>query len=619
MRANFVVSDYRRIWLEGAKRLYTVEPYVRYRLERTGNIGDYEEIVVAPFRRQTSADLQKDHDLVQLKFDKYIDILSWRLNKAHGTDYSAAFWRRALSLSFERHITFCYEMFANCEAYFDPVKHDCRVLSKSSYRVPADFDEQRIFFQHSDFGQEQLFSIYMHVFHPAVLKTLDARFERNSEREPEKPKKSLLSKVLEQGFSKATFEKVLTKVLERYYAGSVHKLGFMGSFFSAKNQNLLMLRSKGAIYPLKWGTESGGEGQPLYAEAREALALVQDGLDRFDRYFFASLEHCLPRIFVEDFKKVERHYSDYFQGFKDLEYVTSEGWLSSSSLSIALALLKERGVKHIYNEHNYYEHPWVGSMIPKEASLADIFISMGWENGKIPNLIKGASLFDFKLEGKPEKIHKICFIGSGASAKRPNYTASYGWACENAPKYFDFVRRFFEGLTEAARGEMIYRGYPLVNFENWLAYDQDFMLEPYLKQLQRHTDRSVPGKLLMLQSELVVIDYISTSYIESMTMDIPTVFFWNPEAYYLGADYADFFAPLVSAGICQTDPAAAARFVESIKDEPQKWWRQEAVQKAKDEFLRKNVGNPEVLVDLLLAYSGTKGKPPSFQGGKDGR
>lgn len=597
---NFIISDYQPLWLEGATRLYVLEPYVQYRLEKTGRLSAYGEVIVAPYRRKSAQDLDKDHELVQLKFDKYVVLLAGRLNKVHGTSYGPAFWRRALSLSFERHITFCHEMFANCETYFDPAKHDCRVLSKSSYHVPAEFDDQRVFFQHSDYGQEQLFSLYMHVFHPAGLKTVDARFERNPKRDAAAPKKSMAARLLAQGFSKATFEKVLTKVLERYYSGRVHKIGILGSFFTAANQNLLMRLSEGAIYPLAWGTQPGSDAEPLSRDSRALLARGEAGFDSFDRYFFASLEHCLPRIFVEDFKRVEKHYSDYFEGFKDLEYVTSEGWLSSSSLSIALALLKERGVRHIYNEHNYFEHPWVGSMIPKEASLADIFVSMGWSSDRIPNLVRGASLFDFGSDKKPEKLYKICFIGGGGTAKRPNYTASYGWACENAPKYLDFVRRFLGALGGKTLSEMIYRGYPLLNYEDWLAYDQDYLLSPYSKQMLRHADITVPGKLIMLQSDLVVIDYISTSYIEAMIMDIPMVFFWDPEAYYLKPEFSDFFAPLVSAGICQTDPVKAAAFVESIKDDPRKWWNQEAVQKAKNEFLSKNLGRPKVMIDFLL-------------------
>jgi len=596
---NFIVSDYRKIWLEGARRLYTVEPYVRYRLERTGNISDYDEIIVAPFRRRSSSDLQKDHNLVQIKFDKYVGILAERLNKVHGTNYGSAFWRRALSLSFERYITFCHEMFANCEEYFDRAKHDCRVLSKSSYHTPAEFDDQRVYFQHSDYGQEQLFSLYMHAFYPEGLKTIDDRFRRNETRDSAPP--SLLRRLLKHGFSMAAFEKVKSRLLAAYYSGRPHKVGILGSFFPAKYVNLLMRRSKGGIYPLEWGAVPGApESRPLSPQSRALLAKGQPDFDKFDSFFFSSLESCFPRIFVEDFKNIERHYSVYFSGFRELEYVTSEGWLSSSSLSIALALLKERGVRHIYNEHNYFEHPWIGSMIPKEASLADIFVSMGWSSAKIPNLVKGASLFDFASDKKPEKLYKICFIGGGGTAKRPNYTASYGWACENAPKYLDFVRRFLGALSDKTLTETIYRGYPLRNYEDWLAYDQDYLLRPYSKRMLRHGDITVPGKLIMLQSDLVVVDYISTSYIEAMIIDIPVVFFWDPEAYYLKPEFSDFFAPLISAGICQTDPVKAAAFVESIKDNPLKWWNQDSVQKAKDEFLNKNLGRPEVMVDFLL-------------------
>lgn len=596
MKYNFIVSDYRKLWIERATHLFIVEPYVYYQLKKDGHVLDYDDVEVAPYRHQSSADLEKDHNFVQLKFDKYVNILAERLNQIHGKSYSMPFWKRVLSLSFERYITFLHEIFDNCELYFNADRHDCYVLSKKSYYIPLDFDDQRNFFQHSHYGQEQIFSLYMHNFYPDVLKTKEHQFKTNKERIPEKP---LVLRLLKQDFSRAFFEKVKQKLLEKYYSCKTHEIGIMGSFFSARYLNLLMIKSKGSIYPIKWNIDLKGD-DILLRDNRKFLSEKQHDFDKFDRFFFSSIEYCLPKIFVEYFEKVENYYIKYFMKYKELKFITSEAWLNSNSLSIALALLKERGVRHIYNEHNYFEHPWVGSLIYKVVSLSDIFVSIGWYSNRIPNMVKGASLFEFTPNIRLKKQYKICYVSGIPLVKRPNYTAAYGESAENAPKYIDFVRLFFENLSYETRREILFRGYPKSNPEGWLCYDLKFMLDPYLKHVKKFDNTSASGKLLMLQSNLVIVDYIGTSYLEALIMNIPTIFFLNPDTYYLSNDYSDFFDSLISVGICQTGPIVAAHFVESVKEDPEKWWMQETVQKAKDDFLQKNIGKPEVMINYLL-------------------
>lgn len=605
MKYNFIVSDYRKLWIEDISRLFILDPYVYFQLKKGGNITNYDDVIVAPHRRKSCSDLEKDHNYVQLKFVKYVNILSERLNQIHDTCYGMPFWRKTLSLSLERYITFLYEMFQNCELYFNLNKHDCYVLSKESYHTPFDFDEQRNDFQYSNYGQEQMYSIYMHIFYPSGLKTLNCNYKYKGkvESSTKSTKISLIIRLLKQDLSRVTLEKVKRLLLNKYYSRNDIVIGIMGSFFSRKYLDLLVKESKGSIYPISWNIDQKDDGT-LFLNERKYLSEDQHGFDKFDKYFFTSIEYCFPKIFVEYFKNVEQYYENYFNRFKKLKFVTSEAWLSDNSLCIALALLRERGVKHIYNEHNYLEHPWVGSLIHKEAELSDIFVSMGWYSKKIDNMVRGASLFDFKLDEKPIKRYKISYISGRPKAKRPLYTSSYGWNCENAQKSFTFVKLFFSNLSYQCRSEILFKDYPVSNPEDWLAYDQEFMLDPYLKHVQKANDISVPAKLIMLQSNLVIIDYISTSYLEALIMNIPTIFFWNTNIYYLHNDYSDFFDLLISAGICQTDPIIAAHFVESIKDNPGKWWYSEKVQNSRKEFLNKNIGNPKNMIDFLLKLIG---------------
>ena len=164
---------------------------------------------------------------------------------------------------------------------------------------------------------------------------------------------------------------------------------------------------------------------------------------------------------------------------------------------------------------------------------------------------------------------------------------------------------FFDTLTADTLKNIIYRSYPLDSYpisyldNPMVVYDQEFILKDYLKKENFINNSSITGKKLMHQSGLVIIDYISTSYIESIKADIPTIFFWNKQTYFLDDSYSEFYNSLVEAGICQTDPIQAAQFVQKIKNNPEEWWRSEKVQAAKNRFLVENFGKPSVMMDYL--------------------
>jgi putative transferase (TIGR04331 family) len=602
MKYNFVFSNLKELWISSAVNLFIVDPFVFYFLKKTGNDANYNDIKVVPYRRTKKNDLQNDHDFVQLKFEKYVILLAEKLNQIHGTNHSTIFWRRALSLSFERHITFLYEVYENCRIHFDSENHNCIVLSRSSYQIPKDFEEHRNFFQHSDFGQEQLFSIYMHLFYPKGLKSKDVTFLGKF---PDS-KESVYKRLIRLGFSSSTFDKIWLKLLMCYYTNRPHRVGVFGSFFSTKNLCRLLIESKGRVFPLDWK----GSFQINSVESANIRTNLSEfewkDLDDFDKYFINSLQYCLPKVFIENFSEIKNYFYDFFRKYPDLNYVTSEVWLSQSFVSIGLAILHERNVKHIYNEHNYFEHPWIGSMIPLEASLVDTLLSLGWSTDSIQNLVKGSSLsgnFEVKVKKTAKKLYDICYIGSGAASKRPSYSASYGWCCENAPKYFSFVSQFFEHLSIKTKNQILYRAYPNSKYEDLLLYDQDYMLGHYLNQLQKQRNTNISANVIMQQSRLVIVDYISTSYLESLLLNIPTIFFWNPDAYYLSDHFKNFFDLLISEGICQTNPLKAAAFVEIIKSNPEEWWFSESVQNARNRFIELNFGKPAQMFDYLVQIS----------------
>ena len=593
---NFIVSDYRELWNKNAKDLYILEPYVFHLLEKGNQVQQFNEIEVAPYRRTSREDLDNDARYVDAKYKKYVTILSKRLNEIHGTRHEEAFWKKALSMAFIRYITLFHDVFKNCELHLDVKNHMANILSADSYYIPLDFEDHRYFFQNNDYGQEQIFSLYARCFYPGLFTEIHqqpACFYKDINR----------CGLKNDGLVKKSMRKILSLIKKKMVSEKDIQVGVIGSYFSADNFSRLIKGSEAKIHPLDWTIQLDSINKDILWDKRNFLSEFDDDFDRFDKFFFSTIPYCLPMVFVEHCNEIESLHSSCLNRHQSLRYIVSEGWISDTFMSIFLALAQEKGIKHINNEHNCFFHPYSGSYISHTTDMSDGFITLGWFDPKFKGLVKGASLFEFAVDIKPEKKYEILYISGPSAAKVPHYSAAWGLDCENAPKQFEFVSNFFNNLSIATKKMIMYRGYPKSFLTNPMNYDFEHILREQIANIKGLVNTEEPSKVQMRQSKLVVIDYISTSYIEAMVMNIPIVFFWNTDTYYLNDEYSDFFKPLVDAKICQTDPVEAARFVESIVDEPEKWWFSEEVQRGKNEFLDRNFGKPDDMIKYLLSLT----------------
>lgn len=599
---NFIVSNYRNTWIDGAKRLFLADPYIYYILKKNGELKKYEEIKVAPYLRQTREDFERDHNFVDHKYRKYIPILTNRLNEIHGKDYDINFWKKCLSLGFLRYITFFYEMFQICETYLRSEQHYGQILSEGSYYIPISFDDHRQFFQHTHYGQEQIFSIYAYLYCQHQFATVNEKFHK--EQQKISKMQSIIKKIFRLSPQKIRRQSwsYISKLVSKIYSSREPTIGIMCTLFYERYLMELIVKSKGRIESMPLKTLFNFNTN-IDWEERNILSNTKGGFDKFDNLFFTSLKYCMPKCFVEDFNQIASYYIDYFNKYNKLQFVVSETWIGNTYPSIALAILQTRGVKHIYNEHNCLGHQYLGCNQKYFSELCDYYVTLGWDDSDFPNLEKGASLFEWVLKGNYTKSIDILYVNSTATPKREEINAFYGQSAESAVKYIGFIRTFFRYLDNSTKRRIVFRGDLERATKTWLAYDLQYILGEHFAQLKAIDTQSESAKVLMLKSRLVIVDYKATAYLESMVMNIPTIFFWDPDKDYLDNKYNDFYAPLISEGICQTDPIEAAKFVEQIKDNPDEWWQSKLVQNAKNRFLSLNIGNPQIMIDYLTKLS----------------
>lgn len=610
-KSNFVISAFRDIWIPNAKCLFATNPYVVHALERDGRLSEYEDIKVAKVQRVTREEFQYDHDFVDLKFHKYMQILAHRLDELHGTTHGERFWDKALCLSILRHITQCYDLFKACEDNLDLTIHDCRVLDQSNYCVPNDFDEHRKFFQDTDFGREQLFSVYCGLFYPGRFKSwvspdyvYSLLRDRNTESLQErvrhfrarfKPRKVI------RGIGNRV-RNILLSAFRQLGFSSI-RVGIMDCSFSHQNVDRLVSESRGRIQPISCPVMPASTSNPNFSQ-RKFLVRSEPWFDRFDNFVFASLLHGMPKMYVEDFLQTYAHFNSFFNRYSTMRWVVCEWWIGSARSSFATAVLSQRGVRHISVEHNYISHYFLGANLKYLAPLADEYATLGWGDPSLPNIVRGASLFQWvENDIKSSKKHDILFLMTAPIAYMAEMSATYGGidGAYGATIYFDWSRRFLAGLGDDALSKLYIRAYPLLASQQWLVWDTALELKSFTGRVKAYDDdSSISARLLIQQSRLVVVNYTATSYLESIISNIPTVFFWPKDCKFLSEKYTDVFDELINVGICQVNPEEAAAFINRIKDSPEDWWNSAEVQKCRKKFLKNNFGDPEFMIQYLL-------------------
>ncbi|MDI7217530.1 LIC12162 family protein [Leptospira santarosai] len=87
-------------------------------------------------------------------------------------------------------------------------------------------------------------------------------------------------------------------------------------------------------------------------------------------------------------------------------------------------------------------------------------------------------------------------------------------------------------------------------------------------------------------SALCVIDHMSTTYIQSLAMNVPTLLFWNSKHFKECSNFNKYLDLLKKAGILFDDPFAAAQKLNEILETGiENWWLDKKIQAVRRELL----------------------------------
>lgn len=435
---RLVVSKYLQEKWSLNEQYLAFDKFVETELNKRGV--EKKNITTLPFLRTSVDDLIKNSTYVSNKYETYVRLLSERFNEVHGKKYSLLFWKTAMSLHLPRYITFLHDFYFTINKvdlkgyYFD-------LISNDEINSPVNFEEQRELLQSSDIVNDILLKLYVDykqgVSFPNKNNVDFKRVEIKKQSLKTKIKAIIISLINNLTPKKGSIYLGLIN-MEKYYGQDLKNIGCdkvkLNIDFQVVNKN------------------HGASRNRLFNK-------IQD-LDEFDNYFLFVSYYLFPQHLIESFNDLIFDIDNKIKRYYKKEYVLSETWIFSSIISIAIGLLKEKGVKLVTVEHNAISHIYEGNYTAYLESITDVYLTLGWNKVNDDKFVSGKFYF---LAPPTDSVNKkgILYISGAPQVKMAIHSTFYSLCAEFAPIHFKYVEEFFRlGKGLPFMSDLTYRGYP---------------------------------------------------------------------------------------------------------------------------------------------------------------
>lgn len=236
---------------------------------------------------------------------------------------------------------------------------------------------------------------------------------------------------------------------------------------------------------------------------------------------------------------------------------------------------RQKGTILLHHQHGGgYGIDRIHALEQFESRVADRFYSWGWKNTSNTK-VQPLSPAPPRAQERRQNIILLNCVDYPAKAYRIHFQPMPGTINKLYLETFTFVK----------------------NLKN----QSILLIRPYMHdygtEFKKIMEKTCPGTkfdnfsknnfVRFSESRLVVHNYLGTSYLETLALDIPTVCFFDPDTYAFREEAQPFLDNLERVGILHRSGRSAATFVNEYGNNPEKWWLQHETQKARKEFIHR--------------------------------
>lgn len=278
----------------------------------------------------------------------------------------------------------------------------------------------------------------------------------------------------------------------------------------------------------------------------------------------------IPICFVEAFESLKNQINEARP--KRFEHVYSAQALwTHFAFKVLVAEWCEQGTKLHYHQHGGWyglDETHVGELY--ESRVADHYYTWGWSrgNGKSSplspvtrNVDKATKIYDSLIcFDQPQQIYRLQYFPlPGTLQTMYDQTAEFVRA--RASKT-ELRIRLFPGEYGSQQRDAILRANSGAKFDNSLEIFSQYA-----------------------RSRIVFHSYLGTSWLETLGNNIPTICFYDVDAYRFRTDAKALLEDLVKVGILHLSGSSAAEKANAVEGDLDLWWMSEEVQTARRNFV----------------------------------
>ena len=533
---------------------------------------------VAPYHWDDREKLYKDYLYLQALYEELLVELAAKLNAVHGVNHSVRYWRIIAGPWLGFFIQMLFDRWAMLRQVIrNSDISGVRVIQRDfSFTVSNDME---------DFIAKFVGDSWNEAIYGQLLDWIEIPIERVlvsvvGHAATSKPSRFSTKLNLKRSF----------RQIAGYISGLIHRdteYFFINSYLPLKQDFLLQLKL-GQI-PKLWRTVSVPK-TPVNPLARQWEVLPPRNSDDFPAILRMMILRHIPTAYLEGYGSLLRLVQDLSWPKNPKVIFTSNAYQADEVFKTWAADKVECGVPLVIGQHggNFGMARWSFEE-EHQIAIANRFLTWGWREEESEKTTPVGAIKVFGKKTIPDRQGGALMIEM--MLPRMSY---YMYSVPVASQWLDYFEdqcRFVKALPQVVRDQLLIRLYPhefgWCLRQRWLDRYPTIVLDNGIQ----------PIVSLMEKSRICISTYNATTYLESMSLNFPTIMFWNPNHWELRDSALPYFEKLKSVGIFHETPESAAEQLVQIWDDVSGWWQSAAVQTVRKEFCVQYVHIPEKPLD----------------------
>ncbi|HYX27357.1 MAG TPA: LIC12162 family protein [Pyrinomonadaceae bacterium] len=524
------------------------------------------ESEVLPYHWDDREQLYQDYKYLDELNERYLKLLTKLLNELHQVDRSVRYWRILIGYWLLHSIPILYDRYLSiCNASRSGRVTNTWIMPYAPGQMtPRDFSHFVNLFVSDQYNQ-YLYSEIIRLSKLLPFEELRTGFTPSVT--VKSPRKNLLRRIA----------RTALRAYAKDFPFRLNDIVFVASGFDVPNLTRLEIDLR------QWPSLMAPNIETPQTEINQTMRqrlVLDEGRNEFEMLLDKFLPEQLPSAYAESYQEMHNRSLDAFPRKPKL-IVTGTGYAQNEGFKFWSAHQVENGAKLAVLQHGgHYGSGLWSATEDFEIKISDRFYTWGWQDDRsektvpapAPNLIK------FARAPKPDPQGRLLWVQNSM----PRYSY-FMYSIPAGPQMLEYLsdqHRFLEMLEPRVRDLLLLRLYP--SDYGWSEANRWQDIDPALCQ-----DRGREAlRSQMRRSRLLISTNNSTTFLETLAANFPTVIFWNPRHWELRPSAQDHFDELRRVGILHDTPEAAAAQVNAIYEDVVSWWQGPEIQRVRDRFCR---------------------------------